>query len=133
MPSPVRLTGKVENGIPIWDSPAAKDRAIRALDGKRFQCEIGPIRKKRSLDENAYMWGVVIPMLAEACGYGTTAEDYEMVHEGLKEKFLRVNDGSSLPSVRSTASLNTVEFEKYMDQCRQFGDEMGVVIPLPNA
>ena len=70
---------------------------------------------------------VVIPVLAERCGY----EDEEM-HDALKWRFLQKHDGP-MPTVRSTASLNTVEFSEYTAQCRRLAAQMGVMIPDPGA
>jgi hypothetical protein len=78
---------------------------------------------------------VVIPLLAEHIGYET-----EEMHDALKWRFLQTHTQDEhdtaaswvkLPTVRSTADLDTAEFTEYIEQCRRLGAEMGVVIPGP--
>ncbi len=128
MPSPVRLTGKVEWPKIIWDSPAAKDREIRALDGQRFECVIEKEKKHCSDRQRRYYRGVICKMVAKAFEI-----DEDAAHRGLAQRFLTVTPEKGLPYVRSTESLTTVEKEEYHRQCRQFGDEwLHIYIPEPN-
>lgn len=101
-------------------------RWVTLYEGKRIELVLREHKSKRSLPQNSYYWGVVVALLAEDCGY-----DPEEMHEALKWKFLQRHD-VPLPTVRSTASLNTAEFTAYIEQCRRLGAEMGVVIPSPN-
>ena len=34
--------------------------------------------------------------------------------------------------IRSTTSLNTEEFSEYVEKCRRFTEEQGMIIPDPN-
>lgn len=84
-------------------------------------------RKQRSLNQNNYYWGVVIPMLADQFGY-----ESEEMHEALKYMFLKKGK-VELPTVRSTSSLTTVEFEDYMTRVRRWAlQEQQILIPEPN-
>lgn len=109
---------------------------------KKFQCpscgftitdpELLP---RRSNPENRYFHGVVIPIIAEHIGYSGPE-----MKEILKAKFLsetRVIDTIHGPEeieyIKPTSSLNTVEFEIFLEKIRQWGSiELGVNIPLPN-
>jgi hypothetical protein len=117
--------GKVEKGKIRLDSPGSFQAALARLEGKQIALRVTKHHHSRSLSQNAYYWGVVIPLLAESCGY----EDEEM-HDALKWKFLQRRDGP-MATVRSTAGLTTVEFSEYTEQCRRLAAEMGVVIPDP--
>ncbi len=122
------LRGMASKGEPIWDRPGAWKMALGALEGRRFEVTIRRERKKRSLNQNSYYWGIVVAMIAEAAGY-----EPEEAHEALKWELLRVHDDTRLPTVRSTADLTTVEFEDYMARCRRLGAEVyGIYIPDPN-
>ncbi len=129
MPSPVRLTGSVINNIPVWDSPAAKDRAIRALDGQRFECTLQKERKRKSTKQRGYYWACIVAMIADAAGY-----TQEEAHEALRWELLKVyHDDSPLPTVRSTEDLDTVETEEYHEKCRILGAQVyGLAIPDPD-
>lgn len=85
-------------------------------------------RKTRSDRQHRYYFGVVVAVLAEFTGY--TSDE---MHDALKWKFLRVDPESLLPTVRSTTSLTTVEFEDFLELVRAWAAaDLGVVIPLPN-
>lgn len=92
-----------------------------------FVVEIHKAKQKRSLKQNAYYWGVVVSILSDHTGY--TSDE---THQELARMFLGYENNGKL-FVRSTAKLNTVEFEAYMEKCREWANrEMSVIIPLPN-
>lgn len=96
-------------------------------DGGIYVMEIQRSKDKRSLNQNKYYWGVIVTLFAEHTGY-TSNES----HQELASMFLRYDkDGKNF--TRSTADLDTKEFEKYAEQCRFFmNQEIGLSIPLPN-
>ena len=81
-------------------------------------------KKVRSLDQNAYYWGVVIELMSDETGFTT-----EEMHEALKQKFLMIEkNGMKFP--RSTSSLTTGEFSEYVEKCKMFAAEwLGIFIP----
>lgn len=117
--------GKVEKGRISLDHPESFKALLARLEGKDIALRLARHQRARSLSQNSYYWGVVVPLLAESCGY-----DNEEMHEALKWRFLERHDGP-MPTVRSTATLNTAEFSEYVDHCRRLAAEMGVVIPDP--
>ena len=89
---------------------------IDSLEGKQIELTVRKYARPRSPNQNRYLHGVVIPLIAECCGY----EPDEM-KSALKYRFLRVSDEAEahgLHRVRSTADLSTAE--------------MGCAIPAPN-
>lgn len=124
------LRGRIENGKFVWAGLDGKrwDAQRRFLEGKEVEVTIQRLRKRRSLNQNSYMWGVVYALMAEAAGY--TPEE---MHDALKIKFLSVHGETALPTVRSTTDLTTTEFEEYLSQCRQLAAEIyGIYVPEPN-
>lgn len=80
----------------------------------------------RSDNQNRYYWGVVIKILSDELGYFP-----EEMHEALKLKFLR-KESKPLPTVRSTTSLTTSEFEDYLETVRVWAiTEYQIRIPMP--
>ena len=111
-----------------FENIGAFARKLAELKGERVQVCIERRKKHRSLAENNYYWGVVIPILCEWSGY---TED-EM-HDSLKEKFLyEFDERTGLAHIGSTANLTTEEFEKLMRNIRMWASEQGIFIPLPN-
>lgn len=107
---------------------------IASLEGKQVELVIKEVKHQRSPNQNAYYWGVVIKMIAEHAGYNATKNDYEQVHDTIRTMFLKRNDGFlGKERVLSTADLNTLEFEQYLAQIRQWASiALNLVIPLPN-
>jgi hypothetical protein len=86
--------------------------------------------KKRSTQQNKYLWGVCYKLLSDHLGY--TPEE---IHEICKYKFLRkhYDIGKEHLEVGSTTkTLSTLEFEDYTENIRMFGATLSVNIPLPN-
>ena len=124
------LRARIEKGSVVWAGIDGKrwETAKRFLEGKEVEITIGPRRKKRSLSQNRYMWGIVYALMAEAAGYSP-----EEMHDALKIKFLTVHGDTALPTIRSTAKLTTAEMEEYLENCRRLAAETyGLYVPLPN-
>lgn len=105
---------------------------LKKLD-KVYKIEIKRDRENRSGNQNRYYWGCVVQMFSEASGFFP-----DEVHELLKNKFLKYDKafkdtGESVTISRSTADLDTWEFEQYLEQCRIYAAvTLEIVIPLPN-
>jgi len=96
-------------------------------------------RDQRTLSQNAYLWGVVYPRIAQgmAEAWGEAIGSYG-AHEFLKEKYLQfpiVNPetgevrGHSAPS---TADLDKAEFGQYVDKVIRFAlEQLNVIVPPP--
>ena len=109
-------------------------RYLRSLAGKRVGVVIRERRAQRSHNQNAWLWGVAIPLLAEAFGYDQ--HEHEQLHyQLLAECFGTVYDqrfGRDVCRVTSSR-LTTKEFSDYMEWLvRWAAVEHGCVIPLPN-
>lgn len=106
---------------------------LKTRKPKIYNIEIKEYRKDRSNNENRYYWGVVIKELCNHTGYNA-----DEMHEVLKAKFnpkelVFKQTGESVKIGGSTADMNTLEFEAYLEQIRIFAlTELDVLIQLPN-
>ncbi len=76
------------------------------------------MEKQRSLDGNAYYFGVPVKMLSVYFKVQPPE-----IHLRIKTHF----------EIKSTASLNTIEFEDLMNNIRVWSNqELKLIIPLPN-
>jgi len=84
--------------------------------------------EKRSLDQNAYLWGVVYKTISDY--NGDTLEDLHehFVRHLLPPKFIKVM-GKEIKIPSSTTELNKVEFGEYIERIRAEVAPMGIVIP----
>lgn len=130
--------GKVVNGSLSIGKKREFIRDLANFEGKEVTITIEKRKKRRSLKQNAYYWGVVVPMckngLLEA-GYKMTTEQ---VHEYLKANFniveiVNENTGEILKSVGSTSEMTTSQMMDYFAEIQRWSAEyLGVQIPEPN-
>lgn len=127
--------------LPIHNDPAThqadRDRICQQI--QRCPCGVTVTIEKgviRSPDQNAFYWGVIIPLILEFQGEYDCERDW--LHEELCCRFLKVDDGVNekgfpFTVVKPTSILTTAEFEKYLDEIRKFfASEYQLVLPLPN-
>jgi hypothetical protein len=105
---------------------------LKHLKG-RHAISIKKQRNNRSLAFNRYYWAVVVPYIAVEIGYNK-----EEMHDVLRRMFLsyeKKNDITQSVDVflLSTAKLNDVEFNEYIEKIRMFAlEQLSIYIPLPN-
>ena len=113
-------------------------RACRAVDGRKVVVTLEEAKKRRSNNQNAYMWGVVIPVITEMLrdfGNNVSPEEtheFLKVHVGKLIKEVTSMDGKIRRIPGTTTTLSTLEMENYLEKCRAFAAENGCVVPLPN-
>lgn len=126
------------------DVTAFRAHVRQKFRGKRGVLQVLPWGRKRSAEQNAWLWGIALPLIAESCGY----DDHE--HERLHYDLLAIRFGTvevapALPGVpsrvmptRTSSHLTTKEFAEYMEWLVRYAAEpgnlceRGIVIPLPN-
>lgn len=114
--------------------------AIKQFEGKDIKIVFKRKYKKRSNNENAFYWGVWIPILQRAI-LDTWGEirDANDVHEIIKlncnyEEKINEDTGSFIRVPKSSTELNTYEWEfEFKQKIRQFALEFfNVTLPEPN-
>ena len=134
----VTVISSVENGT-LRRNRNTLLRAIQSFEGKTVEISIKRATKKRSNNQNAYYWGVVIPIIQDAL-LSTWGEvrNKEFTHEFLKancgyKEVVNEETGEIIRVPKSTTDNTTTEQEIYHDACRQLAQEFfNVTIPLPN-
>lgn len=103
--------GTVKDRRIIFDTETFKrrfDERLRQLEGKKITLSLTRYTKRRSLNQNNYYWGAIIPMIADQVGM--LDED---VHDALRMMFLK-DHSKKLPTIKSTAELSKGEFVEYL-------------------
>ncbi len=115
------------------------DDLVRSFAGKRITIKLSPYKKKRSLNQNAYLWSVVYGRIVDVfreAGNNVDADDVHAYCKDIVGKLKQVfvtPDGEVLTGPGSTAKLSTMEFEVYVEKVRAWAAEtLGIAIPLPN-
>lgn len=125
-----------EDGRVLFDEDERRLRQnyLRQMAGKRVDVTVKVHRNQRSLDQNAWHWGVAIPVIANAIGYDK--HEHDDLHYALVAKCFGTHFDEKLkqdvPNVRSS-SLTTAQFSELMEwEVRWAATEYGIVVPLPN-
>lgn len=108
--------------------PIAKERLRKFCVGKsKLWCTYDDKAPKRSTQQNAYYWGVVLPTIS-----AETGETEEDLHELFKQRFLvngkKMVRGHEIVSYRSTTELSVGGFVEYVDKISSWS---GIHIPTP--
>ena len=132
------VNSKVVNGK-CATNKGSISKAFEQFDGKEVTITIERKRRKRSNEQNAYLWCCIYPLIKqgfyETCGETFTINE---VHEIMKLKFNFIeltneSTGEVITAPKSTTKNTKFEQEQYHEQCRQFAIEwFNITIPLPN-
>ncbi|MCE9567641.1 MAG: hypothetical protein K8U57_37040 [Planctomycetes bacterium] len=113
--------------------------AIRGFNGKRVIVSVKEQKRKRSNNQNAYMWGVVIKSITDAFRDAGNSVDMDDVFLFLKAEVWKTKqvfvtpDGQVLHGLGSSRNWTTMEMEARLEQARAWAAEyLGISIPLPN-
>jgi len=108
----------------------------------KYKLTIEKVYNRRSNPQNAYLWGVVYPLVKDGlidAGFDEFKQDFdcEMTHELCKFRFLKkdiVNeDGEVIETLGSTAKLTTVQFMEYLGNIQKWSSEyLQIFIPDPD-
>ena len=134
----IKHIGHVKNGTLRLTNHDIFKAELERLEGKDIEVTVKKAFKKRSLSQNNYYWGVVIPMIQQGLKeYWGEVVNTDDTHNMLKVHFSSTIKVSSKGSVvripTGTSDLSTEEFNQYFEKCIEFGLEMfGIRIPLPN-
>ena len=112
---------------------------LRRFDGKRVCIRLGIKRKNRSLEQNAYYFGVICECFQRGAKdlWGEEISKEE-AHENLKKEcnykeLVSQDSGEIFRLSQSTRNKDTLQYEEYLQRCRMFiFNWFNVVVPLPN-
>lgn len=130
------INGKLQfTGNRTW----VKDHIARLKDGE-YVVEIKKYKKPRSLSQNAYLHGVLIPCFRDAL-YEAGYDDITLaqVKQHLKTKFLtreiiNKETGEILTYVQDTSDLNTEEMGIFFEQVWKYAaEDLNYTIPSPGS
>lgn len=134
----IEVTTSIQNGLFKRNRNIVLD-AIKSFNGFDVVLTIAKAKKKRSNNQNAYYWGLLIPLTQNAIKteWGEIwskekTHDFYKLHFNYVEK---VNETTSevIKIPKSTTDNTTTQQEEYHAQIREFlKDWFNVTAPLPN-
>lgn len=127
--------GTVQQGRLSCGPQVAK--ALQRWEGKRVSLKLSEAKKRRSISQNAYYWGVVVPAVQGLLEQHGNTYEPEEIHEFLKARVggLRkvvIAPGGPEIVTQSTARLSTTEFQEYLAKVVAWAAEFDLQIPEPN-
>lgn len=137
-------TGKVEGGKIQLPRDRFRSEVTKAFEGRRIEVIVRRKKRRRSLAQNAYYWGLVLNILAAQFRIwdAETEISTDTVHEWCKERFLPVvmageevtltHPGGKEKVKPTTTRLTTTQFMDYIALIQKWAAEYGLYIPDPN-
>lgn len=122
----------------IINMPELKEFFNKMKDGKHLL--IVKDYRKRSLPQNAYYWGVMVPLIRRGLydsGYDEVQTDedaHEVIkHVHLKKRIVSKETGDVIDIAGSTAKLTIPEFNEFIERvCKWSAEWLNTYIPSPN-
>ena len=112
---------------------------VKSFEGKELEITFATLSKQRSVSQNSYYWGVIVPIMQNNLLETGIVMDFEDVHLLLRTKFLKETigfneeTGELLERIKSTTELSTIGFNEYMERIRLWSiDFFSAEIPEPN-
>lgn len=112
---------------------------IEQFEGMDVVLTVEKKKKGRSLEQNAYYWGIVVPMVREGlreAGWeiGTNSEAHELMKRMfLKQEVVNKETGETMETTGSTTKCSTVDMMEYFADIQKWASEfLGLYIPDPN-
>ena len=129
--------GKVKDGTVKLASKSEFQAAVTALEGSEVEITISKKKKQRSLQQNAYYFGVIIPMLRQGLIDTGLRVSKSETHEMLKSKFLKkeiINEktGEIFEYIGSTTEMSTVDFMGFIAEIQMWASTyLSLYLPDP--
>ena len=141
MPRELQTYGKIQSGKLHLSYRDRFMEAIAAFPDCRVTLTLTKQFNRRSLEQNAYLHGVVIPEIRLGmieAGYSPAECSTDSVKDFLKFRFAKkelVNEktGEIIETVQPTSQMNTAEMTDFIEEVRRFASEyLNRYIPSPN-
>jgi hypothetical protein len=134
MATPKAYTGKVKQGKFIPDDPSAFVKAFCRKDGTRMVVTAKQLVPKRSNNQNAYWWAVVVALFQDELGERDSYAAHHIILEALGHYDEMEIRGRKFKIIRETKDLGTDDFAKLIDGAGQlFAEWFNGFIPEPNS
>ncbi len=122
------------DGVKLDQERAYQQFAKRKFLGKAIEVTIRAKRSKRSLDQNALWWSLIVPAIADEVGYDRS--EHDECHYALVARFFGTHvdkiSGATIANARSS-KLSTKQFTELIDGTVKWAaQELGLVLPMPD-
>lgn len=113
-------------------------REIHNLPADRvYRVEVNEVKRTRSLQQNAYLWGVCYPTILREAGEALVGWDSDDLHEYFLGEWsgwetLEGFGRKRMKPIKRSSRLSVSEFAEYVDFIHRKAADMGIYIPSPD-
>lgn len=113
-------------------------REIHNLPADRvYRVEVNEVKRTRSLQQNAYLWGVCYPTILREAGEALVGWDSDDLHEYFLGEWsgwetLEGFGRKRMKPIKRSSRLSVSEFGEYVDFIHRKAADMGIYIPSPD-
>jgi hypothetical protein len=115
-----------ENKQLRFSNPRVLDNYLASVDKKALYVTVELVRGIRTLNQNAYLWGVVYKLIADDTGHSENEIHLFCKKKFMKRKFLKVL-GEEIEEERTTTRMSKIEFSEYVEAIRAHFAEFGII------
>jgi len=121
---PLRLSAMIsESGKLIFTDTDILRGWLERYSGKSIEVILKSVSKDKTLPQLGYLFGHVIPQIADYTGYSN-----EEIYDILKFKFLRVDQGTDRERIVGLSDSDAERTSHFIEDCVRFGRELGAEI-----
>ena len=124
--------GRIEGGRLKLEGREVFAQTIARFDDGPVTLRVTVGKKTRSLQQNAYWWGVVIPLFMETCGYEKQEMHDALALHLLPVEIVDIKTGEVRVVPGHTSKLTVQEFNDLIERVQRLGAEMQIYVPDPN-
>lgn len=134
----IEVTTSIHNGLFKRNRNTVLE-AIKSFNGSDVVITIDKVKKKRSNNQNAFYWGVLIPLMQQGAK-DTWGESWSVdkAHKHLSKLFVfhesvNIKTGLITQTPKSTTELTTTDWEVYVTEIRIYLlENFDIDAPEPN-
>ena len=134
----IEITTSIHNGLFKRNRNTVLE-AIKSFNGSDVVITIDKVKKKRSNNQNAFYWGVLIPLMQQGAK-DTWGESWSVdkAHKHLSKLFVfhesvNIKTGLITKTPKSTTELTTTDWEVYVTEIRIYLlENFDIDAPEPN-
>lgn len=111
---------------------------IAKVPGKRIRLTIALYKKKRSINQNSFYFGVIVPLVRQKLNEAGNDITDKGTHKLIKQevwrhfKSITLPDGSKREILDTSTNLTTTQWEENIEKTRAWAAEWDIFLPLPN-
>ena len=124
------MIGTIQNGKLVTSGNFAK-RVAQFKEGDKVVITLEKYRKARSLNQNSYYWGGVLPPISEHTGHSSYELD-KIFEVMFAPRIIKNLGDKEITRIKHCKELNTGEFTEYIERVVAEASNLGISVMTPD-